>query len=313
VTISWQTNAAPTDAWALLKRHGKSFAWAARLLPRQQASHLARLYALCRMIDDLADEDGSDAAVARLIALRQQDWRLDSPEPMSAQFAALGMQTCLARTPVNQLIDGVLGDLNPVLIADQAGLIRYAYHVAGTVGLMVCDVLAVKNSDARASAIDLGIAMQLTNIARDVMQDAQSGRRYLPATWVDASPAELVAPTAQTQTATANAVLRLLDLADRYYANASFGFAYLPLSSRLGMAVAAHVYHGIGTELRRRGGDYTQGRAYVSGWRKVILTAQALAALLRQPSGAHAPDLHQAIIHLIPQDLRTTEVPDDAA
>ncbi len=305
MTIAWQTNAGPhtgpLDAWALLKRHGKTFAWAAHLLPRGQAGHLARLYALCRMIDDLADEDGSAPAVARLHALRGGAWHGNSTDPIAMGFADLIAETGLSRTPVNQLIDGVLGDLTPALITDDAALIRYAYHVAGTVGLMVCDVLGVTHGTARASAIDLGIAMQLTNIARDVMQDATLGRRYLPATWISATPAELVTPTPDTRAAAAQAVIRLLDLADRYYDSAAFGFAYLPLSSRLGMAVAARVYRGIGTRLRARGGDYTLGRAYVPRWRKTLLTAHALAALLRKPMGTRDAQLHRAITNLIPQ------------
>ena len=122
--------------------------------------------------------------------------------------------------------------------------------------------------------------MQLTNIARDVHEDAVAGRRYVPATWWDAAPEDIAHPSPDMQRDGAQAVLRLLDLADGYYAIAQGGFAFLPLSSRIGLAVAARVYRGIGTELRRRGGAFHQGRVYVPRWRKAVLTVAATGALV---------------------------------
>jgi len=176
--------------------------------------------------------------------------------------------------------------------------------VAGTVGLMVCDVLDVGAPIARTAAINLGVAMQLTNIARDVHEDASAGRRYLPTTWCDAAPEDIANPSPDMQRDGAIAVLRLLDIADGYYARAQYGFAFLPLSSRIGLAVAARVYRGIGAELRRRGGAFHQGRVYVPRWRKAVLTVAAISTLASPAKPAVDVHLHPVILNLLPTPLK---------
>jgi phytoene synthase len=267
------------DAWPMLKRHGKTFAWAAHLMPRRDADRLARLYAMCRRLDDLADLDGGAGARARLLDLRAEPWRSGSADPMARELATMVAEMGLNQAPMQQLLDGLISDLGHQIIADEAKLIGYAYLVAGTVGLMVCDVLDVEAPTARKAAVNLGIAMQLTNIARDVHEDAVAGRKYVPASWWDAAPEDIVNPSPDMQRTGAIAVLRLLDLADGYYDRASCGFAFLPMSSRIGLAVAARVYRGIGAELRRRGGAFHQGRVYVPRWRKAVLTVAAVGTL----------------------------------
>ena len=288
------------DAWPLLKRHGKTFAWAAHLMPRRGADRLARLYAICRRLDDLADLDGGADARARLLGLRAQSWRFNSADPMARELATMIADMGVTTATMQQLLDGLISDLDHQIIADEPSLIRYAYLVAGTVGLMVCDVLDVVAPTARKAAVNLGIAMQLTNIARDVNEDAVAGRKYVPATWWDAAPADIAAPSPAMQRAGAIAVLRLLDLADGYYANAQCGFAFLPLSSRIGLAVAARVYRGIGAELRRRGGAFHQGRVYVPRWRKAVLTVAALRMLASPAKPAVDLPMHPVILDLLP-------------
>jgi phytoene synthase len=288
------------DAWPMLKKHGKTFAWAARLMPRRDADRLARLYAMCRRLDDLADLDGSADARGRLLALRAAPWSLSSVDPMAQELAVMVADMGLNPATMTQLLDGLISDLDQQIIADEPSLIRYAYLVAGTVGLMVCDVLDVGAPIARTAAINLGVAMQLTNIARDVHEDARARRRYLPTTWCDAAPEDIANPSPDMQRDGAIAVLRLLDLADGYYARAQCGFAFLPLSSRIGLAVAARVYRGIGAELRRRSGAFHQGRVYVPRWRKAVLTVAAVGTLAIPNKAAIDLNLHPVILDLLP-------------
>lgn len=288
------------DAWPTLKRHGKTFAWAAHLMPRRDADRLAQLYAICRRLDDLADLDGGAGAQGRLLALREAPWSSGSADPIARELAMMVAETGLNPATMKQLLDGLISDLDHQIIADEPSLIRYAYLVAGTVGLMVCDVLDVEAPTARKAAINLGIAMQLTNIARDVHEDAAAGRRYLPSTWWDAAPADITDASPDMQRTGAIAVLRLLDLANGYYVSAQFGFAFLPLSSRIGLAVAARVYRGIGAELRRRGGAFHQGRVYVPRWRKAVLTVAAIGTLANPPKPASDLHLHPVIRDLVP-------------
>lgn len=219
---------------------------------------------------------------------------------MARELATMVADMGLKQVPMQQLLGGLISDLGHQIIADEADLIGYAYFVAGTVGLMVCDVLDVEAPTARKAAVNLGIAMQLTNIARDVHEDAVAGRRYVPATWWDAAPEDIAHPSPDMQRKGAQAVLRLLDLADGHYASAQCGFAFLPLSSRIGLAVAARVYRGIGAELRRRGGAFHQGRVYVSRWRKAILTVAAIGTLATPAKPAIDLYLHPVILDLLP-------------
>jgi 15-cis-phytoene synthase len=288
------------DAWPMLKRHGKTFAWAAHLIPRRDADRLARLYAICRRLDDLADLDGGADARGRLLDLRAEPWRSSSADPMARELATMVADMGLKQVPMQQLLGGLISDLGHQIIADEADLISYAYLVAGTVGLMVCDVLDVRAPTARKAAITLGIAMQMTNIARDVHEDAVAGRKYVPASWWDAAPDDIVDPSPDMRRTGAIAVLRLLDLADSYYDRASCGFAFLPLSSRIGLAVAARVYRGIGAELRRRGGAFYQGRVYVPRWRKAVLTVAAIGSLPRPRKSIADLHLHPVILDLLP-------------
>lgn len=274
-------------------------------MPARYTRRAARLYAVCRAVDDLVDSplDGpgcEDAAgvvpeltrlAARLEWLRDDLFSLRPCDPLAKEFRALSQETGLDLTAVAVLIDGVHSDIGKVRIADEAALLRYAYRVAGTVGVMMCDVLDVKSARARPHAIDLGMAMQLTNIARDVAEDAGLDRRYLPASWIDVEPRHLLTSDPEVRIAAAKAVLRLLDLADRFYASGFAGLGYLPLPVRPAIAAAGGLYRGIGTELRRRDGAFWRGRVTLSPARKALLTGQAMA-LLSSPPRAHDTGLH---------------------
>lgn len=264
----------------LLAQRGHSFHWARRLLSVQHAERATRLYGFCRRIDDVADE-ATDAASAHaaLAVIRQALQTGASDDAETADMLQL-MQTCSIDPAVPlELIRGVEGDLGVVRVADMEELLRYCYRVAGTVGLMMTAALDVAAPEALPHAIDLGIAMQLTNICRDVREDASLGRRYLPATLV--GPLEAVAlvdPTTSVRATVTHALRVLLDTADRHYASGEQGLRYLPAGARTGILVAARVYRGIGTVLREREFDCWSSRAKVSTAGKLAITLRALAA-----------------------------------
>jgi phytoene synthase len=266
---------------ALLSQHGRSFHWARRLLSAPHAERATRLYGFCRRIDDLADEGPSPAAAREALGMIRQALQTRQSDDAAMCDMLQLMQGCGIDPAVPlELIQGVESDLDEVRIADMAELLRYCYRVAGTVGLMMTAALDVTAAEALPHAIDLGIAMQLTNICRDVREDALRGRRYLPATLVGAlEPAALIAPSGLTRAAAVHAVHTLLELADRHYASGEQGLRHLPSGARAGILVAARVYREIGVVLRRRGGDCWSSRARVSGAAKAVVTVQALRAL----------------------------------
>jgi len=275
---------------ASLERHGSTFALAARCLDPASGALVARLYAVCRALDDLADDAEPGFAGRRLRRIRAELANGTPNDALAVELTAVAAAGGFPLAPALALVDGLLSDLGPVRLADRRALESYAYRVAGTVGEMMAPLLGAHGPRAQRHAVDLGIAMQLTNIARDVLDDARADRRYLPASWLDLAPGELARPTPATRAAAAPAVLRLLDLAERYYASGFEGLVHLPPRARVAVAVAGEVYRAIGGELRARGGAYWLGRVVVPRRRRwaVGVKAAVRAAAIR-PAPARTP------------------------
>jgi phytoene synthase len=287
-----------------LAANGKSFYWARRFLGERMGTDAAKLYAFCRLLDDMADGDIENGPARLAVIRRDLLAGRDGDDPAFAAFMPLMRKKRFPPDVLVALIDGLLDDqADVVALADEAALLRYAYRVAGTVGILMCHVLDCHSLAARAYAIDLGVAMQLTNIARDVLEDAEMGRRYIPGSWVDdATPAEIRSAAADlpapTAVAVTGAVGRLLDLAEDFYASGACGYPYLPWRAHLSIAVAARVYRQIGVQLRGAGLAWHQGRQVTSKATKIRCSLLALASLRRRlgiGGAAHDPRLHTAL------------------
>ncbi|MCB9664776.1 MAG: phytoene/squalene synthase family protein [Alphaproteobacteria bacterium] len=296
------------EVGAVLAAGSRSFHFASLFLPADRRQDAALLYALCRHVDDLADEAPDAAqATAALARLEAELTGARRPRPLVAAIHELARRRDLELVHAVHLIEGVRGDLDEVRVADDVELVRYGYRVAGTVGLMMCAVLGVRDPRARAFAVDLGVAMQLTNICRDVAEDARLGRVYLPATrlralGVDPAPAAVL----EAREAVRRVVHDLLGMADRYYRSAEDGMHHIPWRARLAIVVAARVYRRIGVRLARNGCDPLVGRTVVPWWEKGLA---ALGALLAWPRiarrrAAHRPHLHRALRGLPGADPR---------
>jgi phytoene synthase len=290
-------SAAADSPLETLARGSRTFSFAGRLLAAPQRLDAARLYAFCRYVDDVADETPDPVVAARALSEIAEELRGARPprawlRDVSAQLARQGTDPECAQ----ELIRGVSADLVPVAVADDAELLRYCYRVASTVGLMMCGVLGVRDPRALAHAIDLGVAMQLTNICRDVLEDAGRGRVYLPTTRLRAHGAVGAPLEMARDVAAVRGVVRdLLTLADHYYESGWQGMGYIPWRARVAIAVAATVYRAIGVKLLREGGDPLRGRTVVStigklGW--------LFVALWRFPSSFRAAGAHHAQLHV---------------
>jgi len=282
----------------VLARHGKSFYWASKFLGVELADRAARLYQFCRYVDDLADGDLPD----RQESLEDIRARLAGKDlaagPEIEAFIALANSNNIPLSAASELLDGMLSDQNPTAVADEAELLRYCHAVAGTVGLMMCRVLNCEEPRADSFAIDLGVAMQLTNISRDILEDAKMGRRYLPASWANFTPAQIAKAglgdeDTDCREQVADGIARLLDLSEQYYASALLGIRLLPFRSRLSIAIALRVYRQIGWVLRRRNLAWWQGRVMVTGGEKALLSLRSLADLRPIKVPPHRTQLHQ--------------------
>jgi len=280
---------------AVMAAHARTFNGAAAFLPADRRDEAAVLYALCREIDDLGDETADREGLERLRAELKGEV---APSALVGAWLEVAERRSIDSEPLLHLIDGVLSDLGEVRMADDGELLRYCYRVAGTVGLLMCGILGVRERWALPHAVDLGLGMQLTNICRDVLEDAERGRVYLPAdrlAAVGVSHDQLLAGTADRE-AVARVVLDLLDVADGYYASASAGMVAIPWRTRWAIRVASRTYHAIGEVLRARGGDALAGRAWVSTPKKAWLVVTEL--FRRLPSAPHDRSLHTALVGL---------------
>jgi 15-cis-phytoene synthase len=288
------------SARAVFQHHSRTFSAAAEWLAPRTHDAIAQVYVFCRTVDDLADERADALA---LDALAEELRGLRAPSPLAAGMLALRAQG-VPMEAAAQLVDGCRSDLEVVRIADEAALVRYGYLVAGTVGRITSPLLGATDPRSVPFAIDLGIGMQLSNIARDVGEDAARGRVYLPATWLaDACISAEDVLNGGRDDRVAKVVERLLAVADRYYASADRGLQYLPLRPRVAVALASRRYQAIGHLVRSRGEAAVRDRSML-GWaaRVRFLVSAPFVALMAGGASAHEPG-HEPGLHAPIRDL----------
>lgn len=287
------------EARAVIRKHSKSFSLAALLLGPGLRDEASALYAYCRRADDAVDLVAPELGCDRVAQLERE---LDSvyaghsqSEPVLAQFQRLVLETHIPRAYPAALLEGFRLDAEGKRYETLFDLHHYCWCVAGSVGGMMCHLLGVRRERAVVHGVHLGMAMQLTNICRDVAEDWQRGRLYLPS---ELAPGlEYVRATRELPRAYAGvmsrAVRRLLQEAEALYASGDRGLPYLPFRARWGVATARRVYSAIGDRILAGGADVTQGRAVVPGVEKAwhvscaALTSLSLAA--RSPALRAAP------------------------
>jgi phytoene synthase len=288
------------DACRDLMRGGsRSFFAAGMLLPKRIYQPATALYAFCRLADDAIDDaPGKTAALLRLRA-RLDDAYAGRPQNYAADraFAAVIEKHDIPFALPHALLEGFEWDAQNRRYEDFFALQDYAARVAGTVGAMMAVLMGARAPVAIARACDLGIAMQLTNIARDIGEDARAGRLYLPLAWLRA---EGIDPDLWLQNpvfspAIGRITQRLLEAADSLYARAIPGIAHLPMACRPGIRAAGLIYAEIGRALAQNGYDSITWRAHVPASRKLALLAQSVTAMIpKNLSAASAPALAAA-------------------
>lgn len=255
-------------------RHGSlSFHAASKLLPRRLRDPALALYAFCRLADDAVDLQPAKADA--VLALHERLDRAYAGTPRDAPedraFAAVIEDFGMPRALPEALLEGLAWDAMERRYASLSDLRAYSARVAAAVGAMMCVLMRVRDPNALARACDLGVAMQLTNIARDVGEDAREGRLYLPTDWMDEAgitPEAFLGDPQATPEVRA-LVRRLLREADDRYARCDAGIAELPLSCRPGIFAARHIYGGINRRVRAGDHDTITQRARTTGPQKL--------------------------------------------
>ncbi|MEQ9241650.1 15-cis-phytoene synthase [Roseovarius indicus] len=255
-------------------RHGsRSFHAASKLLPRRLRDPALALYAFCRLADDAVDLQLAKAEAVLRLHERLDKAYAGRPEnaPADRAFAAIIEAFDMPRALPEALLEGLAWDAMERRYQTLSELRAYSARVASAVGAMMCVLMRVRDADALARACDLGVAMQLTNIARDVGEDAREGRLYLPVEWladVGLAPEDLLTD-ARMRPELAVLSRRLLREAEGLYAKSEAGVGVLPLDCRPGIFAARFIYAGIGAEVRRNGYDAVNHRARTNGAQKL--------------------------------------------
>jgi 15-cis-phytoene synthase len=277
-TMSPRVQAALDECRWMITKGSKSFSLAARLFDSETRDAAFFLYGWCRYCDDQVDQAGMEESREQL----EQRLRTLAEATRSAfsgaaqeQAVFIAMQYIVRRYSIPahyalELIEGMAMDARATRYHTFNDLLLYCYRVAGTVGLMMSHVMGLRDEQALKHAADLGMAMQLTNIARDITEDAEMGRIYLPIQWIEEAgmvPEEIAAPKNRQKLALVTR--RLLREAERYYVSGDAGLWHLSFRSACAVAAARHVYAAIGSLLLLKGSSAWDQRTYVTGPQKI--------------------------------------------
>ena len=250
----------------LLSKHAKSFNWAGFFLSKETYKKCSFLYDFCRTLDDIADEETNlEAKRKKFLDFKSNFQNKNYSDYIIKNIWELLEKENISSKIAEDLFDGVESDLqDEVKINNKKELFVYSYRVAGTVGLMMSKILKVKDKDSLKGAIDLGIAMQLTNIARDVVEDKKRNRFYIKHDF--------------------NSIKETIEIADTFYESSFPAIKAVPLASRFSIMVARRVYRKIGYNIlnKKNLDNYNSaGKIYVSNIGKIIQTILSLYDLIR--------------------------------
>lgn len=279
----------------IIQKGSKSFAAAARLFDLETRENAYLLYAWCRHCDDRIDNQelgfnskpqSAAATHAILTELREQTQAAIDDQP-SDEPVFEGLRYVLKRNEIPgryalELLEGFAMDAAEAHYETLDDTLKYCYYVAGVVGIMMAYVMGTREAAALQRATDLGIAFQLTNISRDVREDAQVGRIYLPANWLREAgiPHDNILDD-NYAAPLADVVARLLNEADRYYGSADEGLRSLGFRSAWAVAAARGVYKAIGDKVRERGEAAWQERVIIRKRSKLLGVANGMFAAAR--------------------------------
>ena len=249
-----------------LSIYAKSFNWAGFFLPKKIYIKCSALYDFCRTIDNIADDsENLNLKKKKLISFKNSFNNKQDDNPIIKNMWELINDYKISTKIINDLFDGAESDLkDKIQLNSKKDLLVYSYRVAGTVGLMMAKILNVKSKISLKAAIDLGIAMQLTNIARDVIEDSKRNRYYIDFNF--------------------ETIVEKLKLADSFYDSSFKSIKEIPFSSRFAILVARRIYREIGNEIlnKKNIDNYkNSGKIYVSNFNKINQTFLSIVDLIK--------------------------------
>jgi phytoene synthase len=287
-----------TESEKVMAKYGKTFYFASRFFKAEMRIKIFHLYSFCRYVDDCADELSKEESH---VALNEISSHLDGKSNQNTELSSMikSLNTYgVTNRQMSILLEGAFFDLRGEHIHFKSDLIKYCYRVAGVVGLMVCPILKVQKDEASYYAVDLGIAMQITNICRDVLEDAKNNRLYLPENELNKYGLSLdhLKKNLKTPDALKDLVKKYIITADQYYESAYSGLSYIPFRPRLVILIAGEMYRAIGKKIAKQGYNVLSGRVYLSKGEKIRVALKALTRVFTRSfwsASSHTESYHE--------------------
>ncbi len=275
-----------------LSIYAKSFSWAGFFLPKETLEKCSTLYDFCRVADNIADSDEKIENKKKKFSHFENDFNNKNfDNPIIKNMWELIKEFNISLKIVQDLLTGIKSDINDkIILSSKKDILIYSYRVAGTVGLMMAKILKVNKKSSLKSAIDLGIAMQLTNISRDVIEDSKNNRSYIGKNFEEISST--------------------INLADNFYENSFYSIKDIPISFRFSILVARRVYRKIGHKILNKKNleNYqNSGKIYVSNTEKVLETFFSIFDLIKLSFSYKKDDQIQHDHNLINEEINLDE------
>ena len=287
----------------LMRKHGKTFYWASFFLDKSKMQAIYSIYSFCRKVDDMVDEAKTPDIAKKRLLIFMEAWKKGKSHPVINLLSDIPKENWPNQKLVKNFLNGQISDIKFSTFKSEKSLIIYCYQVAGTVGLMVCDIFGVKDKKMRYFAIDLGIAMQLVNISRDIYEDSLRNRVYLPESLIGKySAKEIASPDKETARKIDEARKKIIKLANIYFDSASRAIDHLPKGASLAVKLASALYQQIGYQLMNAQYVHNEKRCYVSNFSKLLITLGIVTKYLtsfKEEMKLHNENLHK-FIHNLP-------------
>jgi len=287
----------------LMRKHGKTFYWASFFLDKSKMQAIYSIYSFCRKVDDMVDEAKTPDIAKKRLLIFMEAWKRGKSHPVINLLSDIPKENWPNQKLVKNFLNGQISDIKFSSFKSEKSLIIYCYQVAGTVGLMVCDIFGVKDKKMRYFAIDLGIAMQLVNISRDIYEDSLRNRVYLTESLIGKySAKEIANPDKETARKIDEARKKIIKLANIYFDSASRAIDHLPKGASLAVKLASALYQQIGYQLMNAQYVHNEKRCYVSNFSKLLITLGIITKYLtsfKEEMKVHNENLHK-FIHNLP-------------
>lgn len=283
----------------LMRKHGKTFYWASFFLNPSKIQVIYSIYSFCRMIDDTVDEARNATIAKQKLSLLISAWSKKKSHPVINILNDIPKDSWPNNKLMKYFFKGQVSDIKFSTMKTERALIIYCYQVAGTVGLMICDVFGIKDKNMRFFAIDLGIAMQLVNISRDIREDGFRNRIYIPKKMMkNITIDDLLNPDEKIASDVNQARIKIIALANTYFDSAKSAVENLPKGASLGVKLASTLYQEIGYKVMRSNYSLKEKRSYVTSISKAFITIMVIISHFlckKQKLAAHDPMLHTYI------------------